>query len=367
RSLEAALNYVSLGGAAMFAAYLLSGLFVVAPDEVAVVLRLGGFAGGTPATAIRQPGLHFAWPSPIDEVVRVRVKKIYELTISDLHYGDSAEPTPAVGGVSGLTAPTTGVIDVAARSRRRAEQATSGMATLQGDVDEAIDPVAEGYALTGDRNVVQIDMVARYQVSDPVRFALHLHEPDRLLRDAIMAATVQSMGEAEVDDLLSNGRSQFQVRVVQRAQGFLDEVSAGISLVSLEVTELAPPRQVRGEFEQVQNAYIDIQTKLKEANRQREQALPKARSDADTEIRKAEGDAAELLALARGDAAMWRQLYAEYRQNPSVVRERVYLEAIEGALANAGRRRWVPPPTTGRRYGDDDFRITIPASPRGIQ
>jgi membrane protease subunit HflK len=323
RSFELGLGYLRWGALALLVAYLLSGLVVVRSDEVAVVLRFGALAGGTPATAVRHAGLHYTLPRPIDEVLRVKVEKVYELDIYDLHYRRPGDAE-------------------ASRSRRK-----------------TIDPTVEGYALTGDHNVVQVDMVARYQISDPVAFALGQADPVRLLRDAVMAATVRTMGEVEVESVLSEGRSQFVIQVVQRAQERLDRGGAGLSLISLEVTDLTPPRQVQAEFEQVQNAFIDMETQVKEARKLREEELPLAEAARDQALREAQGYAAELLALARGDAGMWRDLYAEYRKSPRVVRERLYRESVEVALPQAGRLRFVPPPSNGVRY--DEFRLSIPA------
>ena len=325
RSFELGLGYLRWGVLALVLAYVFSGLIIVRSEEVAVVLRFGALAGGTPATALLHPGLHFTLPRPMDEVVRVKIKKVYELEIYDLHYRRPGDPG-------------------AERSRRK-----------------TIDPVLEGYALTGDHNVVQVDMVARYQVDDPVAFALHQASPERLLRDAIMAATVRTMGEVEVDSVLSEGRSQFVIQVVQRAQDRLYRAVSGLALVSVEVTDLAPPRQVQAEFEQVQNAFIDMETQVKEAQKLREEEVPLAKASRDQALREAQGYAAELLAQARGDAGMWRDLYAEYRKNPQVVRDRLYLEAIEASLPRSGRIRFVPPPADGRRYGPDGFRLSIPA------
>ncbi len=323
RSFELGLGYLRWGVLVLLVGYLLSGLVVVRSDEVAIVLRFGALAGGTPATAVRHAGLHFALPRPIDEVLRVKVEKVYELEIADLHFRGGAGGQPD-------------------RSRRK-----------------TIDPVEEGYALTGDHNIVQVEMVARYQISDPVAFALYQADPVRLLRDAVMAATVRSMGEVEVDSVLSEGRSQYVIMVMQRAQERLDAAGSGLSLISLEVTDLTPPRQVQAEFEQVQNAFIDMETQVKEARKLREEEVPLAEASRDQALREAEAYAAELLSRARGDAGMWRDLYAEYRKSPQVVRERVYRESIETALPQAGRLRFVPPPANGRRY--DEFRISIPA------
>ncbi|MFH1468298.1 MAG: FtsH protease activity modulator HflK [Pseudomonadota bacterium] len=326
KSLEIGLGYLrwALGGLAVL--YLLSGLIIVGSDEVAVVLRFGALAGGSPATAVLSSGLHYTLPRPIDQVLRVKVQKVYELEVYDLHY----------------RRPGQGEVD---RSRRR-----------------TIDPVVEGYALTGDHNVVQVDMVARYQISDPVAWALYQAQPEALLRDAVMAAAVRTMGEVEVDSVLSEGRAPFVIQVVQRAQERLDRVGVGISLVSLEVTELTPPRQVLDEFKQVQNAFIDKETQVKEAQKLREEELPLAQATRDQAIREAQGYAAQTLATARGEAQKYLDLVAEYRKNPKVVRERLYREGIESALPQADRLRFVPPPSNGHHYQvPDGFRISVPA------
>ena len=174
-----------------------------------------------------------------------------------------------------------------------------------------------------------------------------------------MSATVRTMGELEVDDVLSEGRARFIVQVVQRAQARLDRTGAGIDLVSIEVTDLAPPQQVRAEFEQVQNAFIDMETKVTEARRLREQEVPRAQTERDQELREAEAYAAELVAQARGDAAVWTDLYAEYRSNPQVLRDRLYLERIEETLPKVDVLRFVPPPNNGRRYDPESFRLSL--------
>ena len=317
-SLEGSLGYLRWIFPVLTLGYLLSGVVVVGSDEVAVVLRFGELSGGSAASAQKYPGMHYTLPRPFDEVVRVNVKKVYELEIADLHARGGTAPFPS----------------------------------------ETIDPTQEGYVLTGDRNVVQVDMVARYLVSDPVAFALHQAQPEDVLKSSIMAATVQTMGEVEVDTVLSEGRAGFIVQTIQRAQKRLDQVDSGIELVSIEVTDLTPPTQVKDDFEQVQAAFIDMQTQVTEAKRARELEIPKTQAAKNQTLREAQGYATELLALARGDVAMWKDLYNEYRQNPRVVRERLYFEGIETAMAKASRR-FVPPPVNGRSYAEEGFRISV--------
>ena len=63
---------------------LLSGITVIKPDEVAVILRWGRLVGDTPALQEHGPGLLFAFPRPVDRVVRVQVKHVWEVPVTTL-------------------------------------------------------------------------------------------------------------------------------------------------------------------------------------------------------------------------------------------------------------------------------------------
>ena len=76
---------------AMIVLYAVSGTTVVKSDEVAVVLRWGRLVGDTPALQEHGSGLLFSFPRPIDRVVRVPVKRDYEVAISTLSGRAEAE------------------------------------------------------------------------------------------------------------------------------------------------------------------------------------------------------------------------------------------------------------------------------------
>jgi modulator of FtsH protease HflK len=300
--------------------YLLSGITIVKSDEVAILLRFGRLVGGS-GPAVNQPGLLFVLPKPMDEVVRVKVKKIYEIEIYDLHYRNPDETT------------------------------------LRRPHGRTMDPENKGYCLTGDHNIVQIEMVARYQITDPVAYVLWQSDPEVLLHNTIVATTVRAIGEVDVDGVLSEGRGEFVLTLLQRSQARLDAVESGISLVSVEIIDLTPPRQALDDFKKVQNAFIDMETQIKGARKLQREQIPLAEAAKDISIREAESYAVGVLASARGDVDLWKQVYAEYRKNPEVVRERIYRETIETQLAEADYLRLVPPPVQGGRY--EDLRITI--------
>jgi membrane protease subunit HflK len=227
-----------------------------------------------------------------------------------------------------------------------------------------LDPLTEGYALTGDRNVVHVDMVARYRVRDAAEWAFYGPRADDILRVEVTAAVVRSIGEMGVDRVLADGRKDLATTAARRAQAGLDAAQAGLELSSLELTRLMPPVALAADFNAVQSAYIGAETKRKEAQAFAETAVPQARADTDMGTQSARGTAEADHETAQGDAAAFLALDREYRSNPAVVRERLYRDAVERAIGGAGNVRWIPPPVGGRYNG---FRISLGAGSPVVQ
>jgi membrane protease subunit HflK len=311
--------------AAMGFLYAVSGITIVRSDEVALVLRWGHLVGSTPALQQHGPGLLFAFPRPVDQVVRVQIKHVSELQVLTL------ANLRGVGGEG-----------------------------------ESLDPLIVGYALTGDQNIVHVEMVARYQVRDPAEWAFSGPRDEDVLRVEVTAAMVRSLGEMGVDRVLSDGRKNLIETAMRRAQSGLDAAHSGLELSSLELIRLTPPVSLAGDFDAVQSAFIGAETRKKEAQSFAQSAIPQAQAESDRALQSARASGAEELARARGDAEAFLALDREYRANPVVVRERLYRDAVERAIIAAAKTRWVPPPAGGRYQG---LRISLaPAeagAPRG--
>jgi membrane protease subunit HflK len=299
--------------AAMAILYALSGITVIKPGEVGVTLRWGERLAG-----IHEPGLMFALPRPIDEVVRVDVKHVWELHLETL----------------------------VSTERMRA----------------TLDATAGGYAVTGDHNIVHAEMVAHYQIKDPGEWAFYGPSVDDIVRVEVTAAMVRSIGEMGVDHVLSDGRTDLIKTATRRAQAGLDAAHSGLELTSLELTRLLPPVALRTDFEAVQSAVIGATTAQKQAQEFAQRAVPQAQADADAAIQQANGEASTARARAAGDVEAFRKLDSEYRANPAVMRERLYRDAIDRAFG-ASTVRWIPPPVGGHY---EHFRVTVAGGPASV-
>jgi regulator of protease activity HflC (stomatin/prohibitin superfamily) len=227
---------------------------------------------------------------------------------------------------------------------------------------DTLDPLTVGYALTGDQNIVHVGMVARYRVRDPAEWAFYGPKAEDILRTEISAAMVRSLGEMGVDRVLAEGRKPLIRTVTRRAQAGLDAARSGLALVSLELTSLGPPQALQADFDAVQTAYIEAETEKKKAEAFAQETIPAAHASSDRAVQSARAAAATRLAHARGDLDAFRALEGAARAGPSVVRERLYREAVERAISGAAQVRWVPPPAGGHHEG---LRVLLSPEPAG--
>lgn len=179
--------------------------------------------------------------------------------------------------------------------------------------------------LTGDTNLVEVELVAQYRVTDPVKWTIDVDDTEALIEAEVGAAAVACIARVGVDELLTSGRATLQAAVQQRAQAALDAVGTGVRLDAIDIRDLSPPEAVVNAFNDVSSARGDQETTVLAAEAYASQALPdvrgratsqveSARAEASQRIGRAEAITAEVTALAASGAPeatrreLWRRL-----------------------------------------------------------
>jgi len=264
------------------AMYILSGIYVVQPDERGVVKRLGRVV-----TADVQPGIHYRIPWPIDAVARPQVTAVKRMSIGykivDQVRGLSPEPR-------------------------------------------------ETQFVTGDENIIEVQLLIQYVVKDPARFLYATEEPHWLVR---------KVGESVITKV------EVAAAVKDRAQDLLDSYGAGVEIVAAHLQEVNPPREVADAFRDVASAREDKSRIIQEANGYANRTVPMARGDAQQLITAAEGYRTEKVKTAEGESDRFRATVAEYWKSPAVTRQRLYLEVMEQVLSKV--RKYVVDAGSGEK------------------
>ena len=283
----------------VMALWLLSGIYIVGPDEQAVVRRFGR------AVRVTEQGPHYHLPGPIERVDKVKVQKVRRLEIG---YRTISPGPPA---------------------RYRFVPAESLM-------------------LTGDEQIIDAQIIVQYKVSAADKFLFNvrgLESPQGALVDAAEVALRQVVGQRHIDDVLITEKLQVEIDIRELLQQIIERYNCGIKIVEVKLQTVRPPKEVAAAFSDVVSAKEDKDRLIKESEGYREDILPKARGRAQQIIRQAEAYKAERIKRSQGDADRFLSVLKEYRKAKDVTRKRLYLETMEQILP--GIRKFVIDPETG--------------------
>lgn len=289
---------------ASVALIVLTGVYKVDSNEVAIVLRFGRLVGTTASEQIKNPGLHFAFPYIIDEVIKVPVETVQEITVETHYSADTA---------------------------------------ISKNVKNS------GYVITGDSNLVLIRSVVKYKVSDPVRYALYINEINDIVNGVVSGETVPLVTSMTVDSVLTTEKTQLSENLRRNTQKVLNELGCGIIITNIELTNVIPPNETKDSFDAVNTASVKKQTLIQEANDYTESKIPKAQADSDSLVSEAKKTQSERIAKANDDVAEFNGLYEQYKANPGVVENGVFRNRVSKVLAGAGATVIVPEGNNGAK------------------
>ena len=188
--------------------------------------------------------------------------------------------------------------------------------------------------LTGDTNLVEIDLVAQYTITDPVAFTVNLTDPEQLITDALRGQTAAAVSRMEVDALLTTGRSALQQQVKEGTQAQLDRLGVGVGLDAVELHALEPPDAVVAAFNDVSSARGDQDTMILAAQSYASRHIPDVRGQAAQMGEEARAGAAALLSTARSDVARFEALLPAWRSDPEALRRTLRQETAAAITAD---------------------------------
>ena len=204
--------------------------------------------------------------------------------------------------------------------------------------------LAEALMLTGDLNVVEVQWVVQYQVADPVAWLHQVGDPERTLCDVSEAVMRSIVGNRLLSDVLSGpGRVAISGAARDQIGDILKDYGMGASIRTVELQDVVPPAPVRPSYNAVNESQQERERLINEAEKRRNQEIPRARGEALQLVNEAEGYRAERVNRASGDASRFKAVAVEYRQAPEVTRRRLYLETMDEVLPKAGQVLVVEP------------------------
>lgn len=266
-----------------------SSFYQVPASSVAIVQRFGKYLTTT------EPGLHFKIPFGLDQVSFVEVRRQLKL---EFGYG------------------------------------TRG---AQNDYQYNPDPDdmdLERNMVTGDLNAAVVEWVVQFHISDARMYVFNFLEPQATLRDISESVMREVVGDRSIDEVLTVGRQEMEVKALERLQGIAGTLNMGIHIDQVQLGNVNPPTQVKDSFDEVNRAQQEKESSINQANGEYNRVIPEARGKAEQSLSQAEGYATQRVNEAEGDATRFKALLTEYQKAPEVTKKRIYLETLSEVLPN---------------------------------
>lgn len=262
----------------------------VNPDELGIVLRFGKYVRQLP------PGLNFRWPYPIEQVELPKVTRINRIEVG-----------------------------------MRGSSDTRDSSTTIRDVPE------ESLMLTGDENIVDIDFVVFWQISNAPDYLFNIQNPEGTVKAVAESAMREIVGQSDIEPILTAARAKTEQAVQQLIQRVLNSYGAGIRIVQVQLQKVDPPAQVIDAFRDVQAARADQERLQNEAQAYANRVVPEARGEAERILQAAQGYRDQVIAEAKGEADRFLKVLGEYQKAPDVTRQRIFIDTMQQVLSNTDK------------------------------
>ena len=386
-ALKASFTLLKIIMVVLLVLFLFSGLQTIDPYEKALVLTFGKISGEGEAR-ILEPGLKWVLPYPIQEIVRIPVGKKTNLVLESLWYYE-----------------------------RPGDKLPGGPKARQ-NFGPTLNPLVDGYCLTqgekqetsagqADYNIVHTKWQLTYQITNPELFYKNayvnfenieagqnyadvIEESIKPMLQALLAdAVVSTVVHYTIDDVLFRQIGAITDHVKRSMQKRLNHVDSGITVVSIQLDDQAPPRQVADAFWASIQAANTRETIIKAAQSYYDKSLNEAggpvaeqllsviedktadpkyteqlwsqlAGEAQNVMAKAQAYRTRVVENAKANADYFRSLLPEYRKRPKLVVQKIWQDTVQEVFDNADEKMIIQP-TKGTK--GKEIRISINRDP----
>lgn len=287
--------------------FLFSGFFEVGPQQRKIILRLGRPVG-VGREALLGPGLHWAFPRPIDEIVTVPFSEIQTVKSTVGWYFTTPEAEAS------KTEPPPG---------------------------KDLNPAVDGYTLTSDGNIIHTRATLSYRIEDPIRYEFDFSSASNSVRDALNNALIYASARFSVDDILRTNRLGFKDAVRARVTDLAQKQGLGIAIEQCEV-EAIPPRTLKPAFELVNTAQANADAARYQALSEQNTITNNAYAEANRRTNSAAAERERLVKSVKADADQFAALLPEYQLDPGLFKAMFLNRAVAQVMTNVQDKWYLP-------------------------
>ncbi len=205
------------------------------------------------------------------------------------------------------------------------------------NVDEISTFSHQAAMLTKDENIVDVELTVQSRIQDAADFLFQDQNPEKTLKDATETVVRKTIGGSKLDFILTEGRGAIAITIQERVQALMDQYKTGLIVTSINMQPAKPPDQVKEAFDDAIKAREDKERSENQAEAYANEIIPQSRGEAARIVADAKAYRDKVIAESDGEASRFMAVLAEYRKAPEVMRQRLYLETMEGVMSQSNK------------------------------
>lgn len=347
--------------------YLASNVRSIDAHEEALILRLGRLH-----RVVDKPGLVWAFPFPIDEIVLLPTKRSNDLLIDSHTF------------------------------HRRNNEIGKPLSFISRGPNEPLNPSLDGALITADTGLVHARWKVTYKFNDVGSYVTRItgdkiEAAQKLIRTFVETVGIQVAGERTAEEMVRTRIDDVQREMKRRINARLAGIQSGLEVTLIEMYEPTPPLQVRRAFDGTQQAENMKQQRIRAAEKERTRILSEAAGAAHARLvslmddidqggtndesimelraeldrvleNEVEGKAGKrikdagayrtvVVSRMQSDVERYRTLLPEYKRNPMMLINRLWEATKQQVFDSPGVTKIFRP------GGLQEFRLKIPLDP----
>lgn len=194
-----------------------------------------------------------------------------------------------------------------------------------------------GNVITADNAVLTFAVNIQYRIADPKTYLFSVADPSQRLEDAVATSIDQVISKQSADALLNHTKQELNQQLLKTLTQQLNIVDAGFNITDVSVQSLEVPAAVSDAHNDVKQAQQDSQLVTTQAKESAAQIITQAQAQIEQLLSEAKAYQQKVVLKAQSDTARYLALLPEYQQNPTVTRERLYVETMQQVLGKVSK------------------------------
>jgi membrane protease subunit HflK len=292
----------------LFLLFLGSGFFKVEPQFKAIVLRLGKPVG-IGEKALLGPGLHWAFPPPIDQVEYIPFTSLQSADSSVGWYQSAADRANNVAGV-----PT----------------------------GEKLNPATITYGLSADSNIVHVVATAQYRITDPISFHFDFTSGATFITNDLNNALLYACSQMPIDDILTKNRAGFREQVREHVRSLIEDQHLGVTIEQVNI-DASPPLVLQPKFDELDQAMLKRDNIKNQALSYSNTVYQASLGEATARVYAADAARKRTVELLAAQADIFQKLRSQYERNPALFEQIRQMSMLDTVYTNALDKVTLPP------------------------